>query len=174
MLTTPPAQPSALLGVGEMTNSRALPQGDRATHERNPQAVSAVPVGIPSAESRMTVGFVMADKAASERLWRVLQKLFAYRSEKPIRVFALSASDMFSEQEVIDIALDSDMDGYDLRAFLADVPCCPDLDALLDEWELPHSIAQAIEARRAETGTGSTEGNSPVAESHAPKGERHD
>jgi hypothetical protein len=112
----------------------------------------------------MTVGFITADEAASDRLWRVLRKLFAYRSEKPIRVFALSASDMFAEQEVIDIALGSDMDGFELRDFMRDVPCCNDLDALCDEWNLPRTFAQAIEAQRAETQSGS------VHESAVPNG----
>lgn len=133
---------------------------DRASHERNPQAVSAVPVTIPSAfpleESDPGASEWVAARL-TERQRQVIQRMAGHKSEwHQASSLAVSASTLASLRDfrrgergwLPPLSVVS----QDFNPFTR----CAD-------WALTRfgrRVAQAIEARSGETGTGSTEGES--------------
>jgi len=120
--------------------------GSHATHGAG-QAVSAVPVSIPSAVY-VTIGFKCADHAAFSEFWKDARERYRFAEDgagAAAQAFAVSMGNMFEEQDVIDAILASDLAGDEIAEAIGAVPCHQDLRGLCAEWGVthPYEAAQA-------------------------------
>jgi hypothetical protein len=94
----------------------------------------------------VTVGFKCEDREAFDALMKRIRNKYRFCGEKDgatTQAFAVSMGNMFEEQDVTDALLNSDLDDYELRSALRDIPCNPDLRKLCAEYEVEHPYDQA-------------------------------
>lgn len=153
----------------------------RATHEQNPQAVSAVPVGIPDAVARAARAIAANKRGLPIGSPEVDRVWFSYCGQARAALAAGWATAPASGVELAIEAFKQELPGWWFTvgecSVSADASCGPDrtgpdaallANRLFDDGfhaDLPQPAsmaealanvtAQAIEARRAETGTGS-------------------
>jgi hypothetical protein len=85
----------------------------------------------------ITVGFKCADNAAFDALWQDIRTRYKFMADEkgaPTQAFAVSKGNMFAEQDAVEALLDANLDPDALSEALRQLPCCPDLPALLAEY----------------------------------------
>ncbi len=85
---------------------------------------------------KFTIAFEAKDRASFDDFWKLIRETYGFclEGDFAVHAYAVSMGDMFAEQEAIETALDSKLDGYELRELIGQIPHCDDLPALFEEY----------------------------------------